>query len=158
MKFATFIPSQADLLQRSLSNRRGFSPAGNTRRSQAVKPGSRIFYDPDTGRPSFIVEAKKSGSYGGRLGAFVSMIVYYQVGVRYFTRFFDRAGNNLGGLVSTAGTSAGATTSEGICEKLNGSVYSTDFNFRLIENFTGKDYGDTATTFGASTFLVGGKN
>ena len=82
----------------------------------------------------------------------------YNAGARYYFRFFDKTGTALGGLANTGGVSEGATTSAGIVAKGNAAtVYKDDFRFVLIENFTGVNYGDTATTFDAASLLRGGR-
>lgn len=158
MNLVTLIPTGGQSVLAAPFNKRGFSPAGNLTRGGGTQQASRTFYNPSTKAPAFRIEATRHGQYSGRKGNSISVLVYYQAGVRYFFRFFDRAGTALGGLVSTAGVSEGATTSAGIVAKGNAAtVYKDDFRFVLIENFTGVNYGDTATTFDAASLLRGGR-
>jgi len=142
---------------RGITVRRGLGPStGPIDRTTGTHSASLLLKA--AGVDVIRITAKKSGAYAGRRGNFVNVLVYYQAGVRYFVRFFDYLGNPLGGLVSTAGTPAGPTTAAGICEKLNGSAaYMADFEFTLINNVTGGDFGFTATTFDASESLLGGR-
>jgi hypothetical protein len=158
MNLVTLIPSGGRSVLGAPFNKRGFSPTGNSSRGGRTAQASRTFFNPSTKASAFKVVVKKGSKYQGKAGNSIFLVVWYQTGNRYFFRFFDRTGTALGGLISTAGIAEGATTSAGIVAKGNAvAVYKDDFEFVLIENVTGVDYGDSATTFAAASPLRGGR-
>jgi len=144
--------------------REGLGPITGSVLSSPRRSAGRIFVD-ETGAQGFKVTCKPTGDYYGVLGNKVNIVVFpYNLDsppiVRYYIRFFDYLGGSIngGGLVSTGGAVGGATTSLGICNKMNGiAAYNPHFEFTVLTNIDKGLYGFGASTFDASKPLSGGR-
>lgn len=144
-----------------LTPKKGSGGGSSSQNSGRTVESTVVFgpYKGATGRPAFIVRAKKRGGYPGRLGNLLNVGVYRVAGSRYILTLYEDDTDKLNGTVSTAGiTGIGATTVEAIVYKINNTNLNNWIEAEMINNYTNIEFTSAGGVAAANAIpMTGGR-